>query len=73
MSAESGYDLRARYEYPEHRATHGGLIAELMLIPLAVNFPIETEFIRSVDIFPTVLDQFGHKIEGFEIDGQIVK
>ena len=73
LSAESGYDLRARYEYPEHRATHGGLIAEQMLIPLAVNFPIETEFIRSVDIFPTVLDQFGHKIEGFEIDGQIVK
>jgi len=73
LSAEPGYDLRARYEYPEHRATHGGLIAGQMLIPLAVNFPIETEFIRSVDIFPTVLNQFGHQVEGFEIDGQIVK
>ena len=73
LSAEPGYDLRARYEYPEHHATHGGLIAGQMLIPLAVNFPIETEFIRSVDIFPTVLNQFGHQVEGFEIDGQIVK
>ena len=73
LSAEPGHDLRARYEYPEHRATHGGLIAEQILIPLAANFTIETEFIRSVDIFPTVLDQFGHQIEGFEIDGQIVK
>ena len=73
LSAEPGYDLRARYEYPEHRATHGGLTAEQMLIPLAVNFPIETDFIRSVDIFPTALNQFGHQIQDFEIDGQIVK
>ena len=30
LSADPGYDLRARYEYPEHHATHGALNAEQM-------------------------------------------
>lgn len=34
LSAESGYDLRARYEIPEHHATHGALIAEHLHIHL---------------------------------------
>lgn len=72
LSAQAGYDLRARYEYPEHHATHGALIAEQMLVPLAVNFPIETEFIRTVDLFPTVLSQFGHPIEDNPLDGRVI-
>ena len=72
LSAHPGYDLRARYEYPEHRATHGALNAEQMFVPLAINLPIETEFIRTVDLFPTVLSQFGRTIEPSQIDGQIV-
>ena len=73
LSAHPGYDLRARYEYPEHHATHGALNAEQMLVPLAINMPIETEFIRTVDLFPTVLDQFGHTIEPGQIDGQVLR
>ena len=72
LSAQPGYDLRARYEYPEHHATHGALNAEQMFVPLAINFPIETEFIRTVDLFPTVLSQFGHTIEQSQIDGKIL-
>jgi hypothetical protein len=73
LSAHPGYDLRARYEYPEHHATHGALNAEQMFVPLAINLPIETEFIRTVDLFPTVLSQFGRAVEPSQIDGQVLR
>jgi len=73
LSAENGYDLRARYEIPEHRATHGALIAEHLYIPLATNYPIAEKYIRSVDVFPTVLSLCGHNIAMDHIDGRIVK
>lgn len=72
LSADPGYDLRARYEYPEHHATHGALNAEQMFVPLTINLPIETEFIRTVDLFPTVLSQFGRAVELGQIDGQVL-
>ena len=73
LSAESGYDLRARYEIPKHHATHGALIAEHLHIPLATNYPIAEQHIRSVDVFPTVLNLCGHDVAGQDIDGRIVK
>ena len=73
LSADPGYDLRARYEYPEHHATHGALNAEQMFVPLAINFPIETDFIRTVDLFPTVLSWFGRTVEPNQIDGQVLR
>ncbi|MYA68941.1 alkaline phosphatase family protein [Candidatus Poribacteria bacterium] len=73
LSAESGYDLRARYEIPKHHATHGALIAEHMHIPLAMNYPIAEQSIRSVDVFPTVLNLCGHNISEQYIDGRIVR
>ena len=72
LSAHPGYDLRARYEYPEHHTTHGALNAEQMFVPLAINLPIETEFIRTVDLFPTILSQFGRRVNSSEIDGQVL-
>ncbi len=73
LSAESGYDLRARYEIPKHYATHGALIAEHLHIPLATNYPIAEQCIRSVDVFPTVLSLCGHNVAGQNIDGKVVK
>ena len=73
LSAESGYDLRARYEIPKHYATHGALISEHMHIPLATNFPIAEQCIRSVDVFPTVLSLCGHEVAKQEIDGRVVR
>ena len=73
LSAEKGYDLRARYEIPEHHATHGALIAEHLNIPLATNYPIAGPYIRSVDIFPTVLSLCGHTVAEQYIDGRVVK
>lgn len=72
LSADPGYDLRARYEYPEHHATHGALNAEQMFVPLAINLPIETDFIRTVDLFPTILSQFGRPVEPGKIDGRVL-
>ncbi len=72
LSAESGYDLRARYEIPKHHATHGALLAEHLHIPLATNYPIAEQYIRSVDIFPTVLSLMGHTPEVDTIDGNVV-
>ena len=73
LSAESGYDLRARYEVPEHHATHGALMAEHLYIPLATNYPIAEQCIRSVDVFPTVLSLCGQRVAEHHIDGRVVK
>ena len=73
LSAQPGYDLRARYEIPEHHATHGALHAQQILVPLAINVPIETEHIRTVDLFPTVLRHLGHAVNLSEIDGLVVR
>ena len=43
-----------------------------LFVPLAINLPIETEFIRTVDLFPTVLSQFGRTVEPSQIDGGIL-
>ena len=73
LSAESGYDLRARYEIPKHHATHGALIAEHLYVPLATSYPITEQYIRSVDVFPTVLSLCGHNVAVRHIDGRVVK
>jgi len=74
LSANSGYDLRKRFENPEHKASHGALCPEHMKIPFLMNYPLKqqseraTPLIRSVDIFPTMLKLTGREApEG--IDG----
>jgi len=56
ISATPGYDLRRRYEFKEHHATHGALNAEQMLIPFASNHDIGKEYVRSIDIFNFMKD-----------------
>lgn len=69
LSANTGFDLREKYEHPEHKGSHGAICPEHMRTPLLMNYPIKKEFIRSVDIFPTVLELMGKKVpEG--IDGK---
>ena len=72
VSAQPGYDLRARYEYPQHYSTHGALAAPQMYVPLATNMPLTTEYVRTVDVFPTILAQFGQTLADSEIDGQVL-
>jgi hypothetical protein len=59
VSARPGYDLRERYERPEHHSSHGALHATHMNVPLAVSVPLEDGPIRTVDLFSIVLDHLG--------------
>jgi len=62
ISASQGWDLRKRFEHPEHRSSHGGLIREQMMIPFFANTPLPQETVRSCDVFPTVLKLTGKEI-----------
>jgi hypothetical protein len=68
LSANHGYDLRAKHEKPEHCSSHGGLFREHMLVPLAISADIKKQYIRTVDLYPTILSLLGKPVpEG--IDG----
>jgi hypothetical protein len=68
ISARKGYDLRARWEIPEHHSTHGALIPAQMHVPVIISHPIEADYFRTVDVFPTVLTLLG-KTPAEDIDG----
>ena len=60
VTAKPGYDLRARYEWPEHHSSHGGLCRDQMLVPLLSNRPLDGGSpIRTVDIFATIAGLLG--------------
>jgi len=66
-----GYDFRARYEFPEHRWGHGSLTRSHMQTPLWSSHKIPAVPLRTVDIFPAMLDWLGVELpEG--VDGQPV-
>ncbi|MBI2342998.1 MAG: alkaline phosphatase family protein [Deltaproteobacteria bacterium] len=59
VSATPGYDLRAEYETPEHRSSHGSLHRDHMIVPLVCNVPLAEGPLRTVDVFPTTLHLMG--------------
>ena len=59
LSANPGYDLRAKHESPEHRSSHGALFREHMLVPVAMSAEIKKERLRTVDLYPTILCLMG--------------
>jgi arylsulfatase A-like enzyme len=69
--ANEGYDFRRRFEIPEHRSGHGSLIKAHMHTPLWSNRPLGTVPLRTVDLFPTMLDWLGVTPPG-GIDGELV-
>jgi len=68
LSASPGYDLRAKHENPEHCSSHGALTRDHMLVPFAINAPLKRDFVRSVDVYPTILSLMGIPIPE-NIDG----
>ena len=54
--AREGYDFRRRFEVPEHRAGHGSLVRSHMQTPVWSSEPLPAEPIRTVDLFPSMLD-----------------
>ena len=70
VSASPGWDLRDKFEYPEHKSSHGSLVAQHMKVPLISNKKIGSKVLaRTVDIFPTVLDYLNISSTN-KIDGQ---
>lgn len=70
VSASPGWDLRDKFEYPEHKSSHGSLVAQHMKVPLISNKKIASKVLaRTVDIFPTVLDYLNISSTN-KIDGQ---
>jgi predicted AlkP superfamily phosphohydrolase/phosphomutase len=69
LSARKGFDLRARFEWPEHKASHGSLHREHMLVPLFINAKIKSRRVRTADIFPSILELMGRQNTN-EIDGK---
>lgn len=57
ISASPGFDLRLKHEHPEHKSSHGSLHREHMLVPICCNQKFNTTIARTVDVFPTVLNQ----------------
>ncbi len=73
VSAREGYDLRGRWEVPEHKSTHGALVPSQMHVPIIVSHPIGRGPMRTSDVFPTVLRLLGKEppegIDGVPRDG----
>lgn len=68
VSARPGFDLRDRFESPEHKASHGSLHREHMHVPLVSSVPLVGGALRTVDVFPTILEILGKSFSG-TIDG----
>ena len=69
ISARKGYDLRYLYEHPEHHASHGSLHRDHMHVPLLINTEIHRPYIRTVDVFSSMLEAMGHTPQGM-IEGR---
>jgi hypothetical protein len=72
ISARPGYDLRLKYEHPEHRGSHGSLHMSHMCVPLLTNAPLKSRPMRTADVFPTALSLLGVDLPG-HIDGVPLK
>jgi len=61
VSASPGWDLRSKWELPEHKGGHGSLHAEHMSCLAAVNRPVHGPM-RTVDVFPMVVEHLGYPV-----------
>ncbi|MCC6723368.1 MAG: alkaline phosphatase family protein [Saprospiraceae bacterium] len=60
VSANPGYDLRDRWEIPEHKGSHGSLHREHMMVPFVYNQQgWDSRNARTADIYNTILDWMG--------------
>jgi hypothetical protein len=62
VSAKEGFDLRTRFENPEHKSSHGSLHKSHLLVPYVSNVKITAKRkLRTVDVFPSILSLLGLK------------
>jgi hypothetical protein len=56
VSAQRGFDLRGKAEWPEHRASHGALHRHHTIVPVFSSKPLPERTIRTLDVFAVVLE-----------------
>lgn len=56
VTSKLGYDLRIRFEIPEHHGSHGSFHKEHMLVPLLANQPIfdKNQPHRTIDVYEKI-------------------
>src|SRR5262245_8412147 len=59
VSASTGFDLRAKSEWPEHRASHGGLHPQPTVVPAWSTAPLPDRPLRTLDLFALTLELAG--------------
>jgi len=69
VTAKEGFDLRARFEINQHFASHGSLLDKHINVPFISNYNFKTDFIRTVDIYPSALALLGFDTSYLELDG----
>ena len=62
VTARPGFDLRARFEKPPHRGSHGALHRLHVMTPLLSTHPLRSGPVRTADVMPTVLDALGEPV-----------
>jgi hypothetical protein len=67
--AREGYDFRRRFEVPEHKSGHGSLIRGHMQVPVWTSIAAPRTPIRTVDLFPAMLDWLGEPVPA-GVDGR---
>ncbi|MFZ5625458.1 MAG: alkaline phosphatase family protein [Gemmatimonadota bacterium] len=71
VAANEGFDLRDRFEIPEHRCGHGSLVRSHMEVPLWSSAPLPAARLRAVDLLPSMLSWLGLPVPP-GIDGRLV-
>ena len=69
--AREGFDLRKRFEWPEHKSSHGSLLKPHMEVPICTNARLSSKWCRTVDVFATILHLMERELPP-GIDGQVL-
>jgi len=70
--AKDGFDLREKYEWPEHKSSHGSILKSHIEVPICTNIKLKHTSCRTVDIFPTILQKMGYNLPS-NIDGKVLQ
>jgi hypothetical protein len=65
VSAVPGFDLRAKSEWPEHHASHGGLHRDHTVVPVRSSAALPPRRLRTLDLFSFTLELAGIPLEEY--------
>jgi Type I phosphodiesterase / nucleotide pyrophosphatase len=65
VSAQTGFDLRTKAEWPEHHASHGGLHRDHTVVPVFSSAPLPARPLRTLDLFGVTLELAGIPLDEY--------